>query len=97
MTLLDPKDYYHVRFVKPADPDTGVVEGYEGIVIEHYECGGQSRAVVEVGPWDECGDPLVIVAVPLGHLERLDRPVDEAQSRDIDRRWKESEAFVIET
>lgn len=87
MRLSDPKDYYHVRFAKPADPDTGVVEGYEGIVIAEE----QGSAIVEVAPWDENGEPLVIVTVRADHLERLAAPVDPAQSTRIWQRWEDME------
>ena len=93
--MLDPKDYYCVRFVKPADPDTGVTAGYEGVVVDHHQAvDGRIVCVVEVAPWDEHGEPLVIVTVPEDHLERIQRTLDQSQRQQINQRWEDLERWL---
>lgn len=92
---LDPKDYYCVRFVKPADPDTGVTVGYEGVVIEHLPpVGGRIGCVVEVGPCDEQGEPLVIVTVSEDCVERIQRTLERDERQRINQRWEDMEKWV---
>jgi hypothetical protein len=88
---LAPSDYFYVRFVKPADPDTGVTAGYEGIVIEHND----DLVVVEVAPWDENGEPLVIVAVAPGCVERIEKTLEQADRLRINQRWVDMERWIM--
>jgi hypothetical protein len=90
VTRLDPSDYYTVRFVKPADPDTGVTIGYEGVVIEHMD----KLVLVEVAPWDENGEPLVIVAVTPDCIERTSQTLEESARLRINQRWEDLDRWL---
>jgi hypothetical protein len=88
---LAPADYYMVRFIRPdPDTDTGVGIGYEGVVIEQEA----DHVVVEVAPWDENGEPLVIVAVPPDCVERISQTLEESARLRINQRWEDMERWL---
>lgn len=91
MSRLHPSNYYMVRFVKPdPDADSGVTVGYEGVVIEEES----DHVVVEVAPWDENGEPLVIVSVPYDCVERVSKTLEESARLQINQRWEDLERWL---
>ena len=94
MSRLAPSDYYLVRFVKTVDtggdPDLPITAGYEGVVIEHEV----DHVVVEVGPWDENGEPLVIVGCAHDCVEKISQTLEESARLRINQRWEDMERWL---
>lgn len=94
MSRLAPSDYYRVRFIKQVDtggdPELPITPGYEGVVIEHET----DHVLVEVGPWDENGEPLVILAVAYDAVEKISQTLEESARLQINQRWEDMERWL---
>lgn len=85
---------HRVKFLQPVevqgDPGVQVEIGDHGIVVETTAQG----YTIEVEPYDDSGEPLVIVFAPKEAVEILLEPVDVARQKSIESRWQEMQEWL---